>query len=558
MPITLLLFALAQGGAVTPLFEVHGSFSGDYFGHSMAALPDMNGDGHWDLLVGASGHDRGSLHGVGKVQLLSGADQTVLLEIEGGVDGGRFGTSATGLGDIDGDGITDFAVGATGVGLGGGTFGVGAVYVHSGAHGNLLRTHFGSQTNDWFGETLASLRDLDGDGVRELMVGAPGADLGSNTNAGRVFVYSGATGTLLRQILPANGVEGFGHSLANAGDVDADGLEDCIIGAPDWTGVQPYLWGSAAVHSGRDGSLIHRIDSEPLFRRVGSSVAGIGDVDGDGNDDLLVGAEFSYAGGVLETGEARVYSGATGEILYRRWSSGDDDRFGQTAAGVGDQNRDGVPDFIVGAPWADPEGTIGAGSAFLYSGLTGDLLQRFDGAGVGDQLGGTNAAAGDFNGNGVIDLALGSFRADVGGGYDLGSVIAHEIDPFLFPSATTFDVSAGGSIDFEIDFPTSEAGAHFTLLASHSHEGQFTFRNLTIPLAYDSFTQIMAGGGYPIFHHNQGILDANGDAQSWLHIPAGGVATYAGLTMRFAVVSLDLQGLSPRMTSNAVAIRLVP
>jgi hypothetical protein len=169
-----------------------------------------------------------------------------------------------------------------------------------------------------FGWSVAALRDVDGDGVVEVLVGAPAQ--------GHAYLYSGRTGNLLRDLsltqsaLPAN--VGHGHAVADAGDVDADGTTDLLIGAPNATGVRNA--GTVEVYSGRTGMKLLAVEGPIRGAFFGISVAGMGDVNGDGRSDLLVGAGH---------GLGRVYllSGAEGTVL-RTLAATDSLGFGASVA----------------------------------------------------------------------------------------------------------------------------------------------------------------------------------------------------------------------------------
>ena len=151
----------------------------------------------------------------------------------------------------------------------------------------------GAAAWDLLGVSLAAVGDLDGDGVTELLIGADGASPGGLTAAGMAELRSGATGAILHQFDGAAPGDRFGAAVDGAGDVDGDGVPDLVIGAPMTYAPAAYR-GSVFVYSGATYALIHRIDGHPVTAKaLGSSVAGVGDIDGDGFDDILAGAPLA-------------------------------------------------------------------------------------------------------------------------------------------------------------------------------------------------------------------------------------------------------------------------
>ena len=306
--------------------------AGDYFGHSVASLGDLDGDGVTDLAVGASKDDTGGYIN-GAVYVLSmNANGTVKSsqKIASGVGGGpalatgdRFGSSLASLGDLDGDGIGDLAVGAISDDTGGNYRGAvhvlflnsngtvkGSQKIASGVGGGPLLSDF-----DVFGISVASLGDLDGDGITELAVGAFFDDT-SGTGRGAVHVlFLNSNGTVKGSQKIASGVGGgpvlsdgdyFGRSVASLGDLDGDGVTDLAVGAyRDDTGGS----GRGALHvlfMNANGTvrtsqkIASSIGGGPTLAnddRFGSGVAAIGDLDGDGRIELAVGAETDDTGG---------------------------------------------------------------------------------------------------------------------------------------------------------------------------------------------------------------------------------------------------------------------
>ena len=167
--------------------------------------------------------------------------------------------------------------------------------------------------------------------------------------------------------------------------------------------------------------VLYQKNGAAAFGLLGISVASAGDVDGDGRADFIIGANAASPGGLSGAGSAYVYSGAIGALLFQKNGVRAGDNLGISVASAGDVDGDGRADFIIGAYLADSIRFSDVGSAYVYSGATGDLLLLKDGAAAGDWLGFSVASAGDVNGDGRADVIIGAFGADLGGLVNAGS-----------------------------------------------------------------------------------------------------------------------------------------
>lgn len=340
------------------LATIAGDASGDEFGVPLANAGDVDGDGCGDLVVGARLHD-GNGADSGLARVVSGRSGATLLRIHGTGAGDQLGTAVAGVGDVDGDGRADLAVGAPRNDAGGAN--AGAVYVVRGSDGTLAWSRVGGNAGDGFGRAVANAGDVDGDGRLDVIVGAPFADTGA-TNGGAAYVFSGVDGALLREFAGAHDGGSFGAAVASADDVDRDGFDDVIVGAP-FEALHGPEQGAAYVHSGRTGALLLEIRGDSSFDQLGTAVASAGDADADGFPDVLVGAPRD-AHVQHQGGSVRVVSGRTGLAIAVVHGRGGYDAFGTTVAGLGDVNGDGFDDWIGGASYTDVAG-VDSGSAHL-------------------------------------------------------------------------------------------------------------------------------------------------------------------------------------------------
>jgi hypothetical protein len=445
------LSAIAGAQEVKVLFRFDGPAGSDRLGTSVAAAGDTNGDGVPDIIVGAPSASPGGRSAAGSVFVFSGADGRLLHRLDGPAANDQLGVSVAGGVDmaVDADEVPDVIAGAPR------PFAPdpGSVLVFSGATGSLLLpvVEPGQSRKNEMGFSVAGSSDtdlLDPLGASVIIVGAPAAVVGG-IGVGSAFVVSGANGGLLFRFNGEAAADRLGTSVA-AGDVDGDGLQDMIVGAPGASPGRRAAAGSTFVVARRPaGTVLHRFDGEASGDTFGSAVANAGDVNRDGVPDIIVGAPTANPGGRESAGSAFVFSGADGRMLLRfDGATGGPpifDHLGAAVAGAGDMDGDGVPDLVVGAPGASPGDRFGAGSVFVFSGADGRLLLRFDGEAELDRLGTSVAGAGDLNGDGRAEVIVGApgaapeGRAGAGSAFVLSLAgLSREPDIAVEPTAVDF------------------------------------------------------------------------------------------------------------------------
>lgn len=376
------VFSGATGALLADIGGGAFSSSGDYFGTSVAFLGDLNGDGRSEILVGAPEDDEpggsGGSANKGYARVLTTANGSTWSDyfgfgaVTGQVEGrASFGWSVSGGGDVDGDGIPDFVIGAPADSSPAGTAS-GSAHVFSGSTGALLAAFEayysssnpfcadGSFVEQSFGRAVDCRTDVTGDGLADVVVGAPGYDsnpqcqLGSwvlNPDAGRVRIFSWSasgsawTESILFDAWFWEGQLGWAVCTTDGSDGGAPAI---LAGSP-----RPGAFGPGrSRRSPTQGALILG-SGAAAGEMFGASIAPAADFDRDGVADFLVGAPEADAGG-SSSGRVAIISGATGAELGGLANPGASpagDRFGFSLARSGDSNGDGVPDVLVGAPY---------------------------------------------------------------------------------------------------------------------------------------------------------------------------------------------------------------
>ncbi|HIG74015.1 MAG TPA: T9SS type A sorting domain-containing protein [Bacteroidetes bacterium] len=395
-------FVAAPALAQTPLESPSPEPSGR-FGAAVSSLGTLPGDATRDVLVGAPGETVGGASAAGRAYAVSGADGSVLLTLEPAspIANGQFGSAVLSGGDLDGDGVADPVVGAMGETVGTNER-AGRVYVFSGADGSLLHTlesPFPVPVG-LFGSSLARLADRDGDGVNEIVVGAPqeqGDPAAPNPeNSGAYHIFSGATGALISSASFPQEDARLGGALTTL-DLQNDGTAEVLASVAAWSGSTAS--GGVTVEAAATPYLLPPAPATtPAF---GASLDAVGDRDGDDVSEVLVSA----------TDSVFVFSGASGTLLLSVASpEGPGGAFGWSAAGAGNVDEAGAGDLIVGAISESVRGIANAGRVYLFSGDDGTVLRQFTSpmAQTLGQFGYAVALAGAVDGDNTADQIVGA------------------------------------------------------------------------------------------------------------------------------------------------------
>jgi PKD domain-containing protein/FG-GAP repeat protein len=486
-----------------------------------------------------------------------------------------FGTGVAGIGDVNGDGAADFVSGAPGA---------NRAFVISGDDRSLIRTLTDPEgaTDLNFGFAVAGTGDITGDGVEDIAVGAPGplgsfvplpcnpslGDVCPPAAWGRVFLFNGATGALIRKIVPATtSFLKFGFSLGDLGDVNGDGVRDLAVGSP----VLQRFWGQVYAFSGATGAQLW-MTQEPGAERqaiasLGEFIAPLADINADGRRDLIAAAPFfdndPTMSGFALTGKVFVLSGANGAILREHLAAApvDGGFYGGKVSSVGDQNADGAEDYLIG--------DRGHAAIELRSGSTGVVIRAIPSpVSDNDTELYSLARAGDRSGDGVEDFWVGAFVAGTAYLLDgLGAVLLQVPDPstptpgvnaFAIQLAALADINGDAKPEVLIAKPGetvssfSNAGAVFLLTSNHPPDAN-AGPNQTVSAGADCLASVTLDGSA------SSDPDGNALTYSWTGAfgTASGVSPQVSLALGTHTVTLTVDDGNGGSDSDTVTITVV-
>lgn len=463
--------AAGHSQTVAPAWSFEGDQPGAHFGFSVCSAGDVNGDGYSDVLVGAPDNDNGQ-NDEGAAYLFLGSPAGLSLAPawtqESDQPGARFGSCVASAGDVNRDGYSDVLVGAPN--YDDGQEDEGAVFLYLGSPGGLssvpTRLWQGDQAGGRFGSSVGCAGDVNADGFDDVLIGAPGFD-GGEGDEGAAFLFLGAASEL--QSAPAWSAEGnqagasFGSSVAALGDMNGDGFGDVVIGAPFYDGGQVDE-GQARVFGGTTSGLgaspLQNIEANNEGAHFGFSVAGAGDLTGNGSLRILFGAPNYVYTHPEEGGTFLAFLGQS--PFFLDFGRQDFAHRGVSIASAGDVNADGLRDVVIGADRFD-NGEEDEGRVTVHLGHPSFVVDRTptwtaDGNQPFCAFGSSVASAGDVNGDGYGDVVVGAPQ------YDRGQSDEGRAFVFLGPSGVITGVEdeseAPGLFSIRV-FPSPSPGTVF-------------------------------------------------------------------------------------------------
>jgi hypothetical protein len=388
--------------------EVPGGELGFRFGSPL----DSDGDGAADISAGARFALRG-VHQDGMAAVWSGATGSRIHAWVGSARGGLYGHWVLPVPDLDGDGLADVVITAPNATVDGVIR--GTVEARSPRSGELLWQHTGTPGQN-LGWDLALAADHDDDGHRDVFVGAPGHQRGV------VHLISGRTGARLRTFSPPDDEPTFGWYVASVADLDGDGRGDVVVGAHLAADAAGAAIGAAFVFSTASGEMLFRWRGRAPLSGFGEVVASLADADGDGVGEVAVAAPRTNDRSRLHPGEVTVYSGRTGTAMRRLTGRQAGELFGRMTVAAGDLDGDGVEDLAIGAPWHRGEAGARTGRVEFRSGRDGAVLGEIIGDTADAWFGWHIERAPDPGGTQRPALLIGSLRHPINGVAGVGVV----------------------------------------------------------------------------------------------------------------------------------------
>lgn len=489
-------------------------------GRAVLGPGDLNGDGVEDYLIATPGYN--SL--TGRVRAHSGATGQALWTEYGVTSHEQFGYALATLDDINGDGAAEVAVSAPYFNHAGGTDN-GKIHVLSGRTGTTLQIWNSNNSNSYLGQELAAA-DLNGDGQLDLISGAPKVSSGSATSVGKIIAIDLANGQVLSASERTGSQDGarLGASLANVGDWNGDGCDDLAVGAP---GIDSNGLSANGRVNVFNGAVLAGVSSTPLLLRqfagvqdgesLGSSLAQVGDVDRDGFKELLIGSPrwSDLTAGINDTGRATLRSGRTGQLMRQYFSPHPQEEalFGSPIAAGRDIDHDGFRDFLIGSLGHEEAGdTLGA--VYAISSRTHGLLQEHFGEVNNASFGAAIASIGDIDGDLTHEFVVGA-SGETSTGVTFGGT-AYVLGREAFLSQSALRVDPGDTVDYAVDFPG--VAGQYKILVSLLGAGPTNYTGVNVPLGPLHIP--ITSTAYPSFTSGfYGILDADGKANASLSLP---------------------------------------
>ncbi len=494
---------LLSGRTGSVLWMVAGLNNGEHFGEDIHLRDDFDGDGLDDPLVTSMNASSGGFVRNGLLEALSFVNGSSLWRLTGGADNENVGHRVLVTPDVTGDGVPDILTSSPNA-FTNGLYWNGYAMALSGANGSLLWRIDGTFSNEHLGEHFVIVSDLDGDAVPDIVGGSPNASSMGLVENGELQGISGAAGTVLWSAAGTVSYGRLGTQLRNLGDVNGDGFDDVLSGCDTADTLGRLDNGYVVARSGSNGAILWRRDGQASGDHLGFTLATAGDLDGDGVEDVVTSSPYADGGGLNNAGRLMALSGAGGSVLWQVDGLVDQQQLGADILVVDDVDGDGLQDLFSFSPHADTLGLVNNGLVEAFSGATGAPFWRIDGQQDDEGLGAVRLSVDDHDGDGLPDLFLGSPSCDTGGLADNGCLIAISGGMALHLEVGPLVAGQAGTLTVS----GFEPGADAYFLASAAGTGPTTLpQGVTVALSR------------PIENLGVETVNASGGAQKVVQVP---------------------------------------
>ncbi len=492
------------GGEVSLMHQWHGTLSEDEFGSNIAAAGDINADGIPDVLVYSLNNAVAKWSG--RVSAYSGLDGTLLYEWSSVDQYDKFGTVLEGIGDVDQDGYDDVLI-----------FGRNnrRISVYSGATGNLVY----EISHPRYPSKVSKLGDFNNDGI---------ADIGITVTNLHTNIYSGKNGMRIH-----HWKDQYWPKMIS--DYDMDGVDDVLLGNPNFKTSQKENIGQILIRSGADGTILNSWTGVEVSTGFGSNFGAAGDFNQDGAPDYFASGMFRDHIGI--------FSGLNGDLLFE-WT-----KHRTNCLSAGDFDGDGTDDIM-----AFPTTQDSSRPVHIYSGRNGELIK----AAPEDPGHYLYRRCGDLDLDGRDEILRGNPSGDTNGLWNNGTVSAFSFQTFLQADSNTISSTQGGEINLSLSFPADTIPRKYRVLASASGVGPTLFGTL-VPLSYDPlFIRCYSGIYYSGANSDLfGALPATGHIQASINISSGALTGIVGTTIHVAAVA-SFPNKLPHLSSISVPVEILP
>lgn len=511
-----------------PYWHRSGTINHNGLGEVMSIVDDLDGDGVDDMVTSSpSSNTLGFWHN-GFAMAISVDAGVEMWRIYGPEDNSLLGEKIKSIPDVNSDGAPDILMVSPNA-FASGRYWNGTMRMVSGIDGTTIWNVHGDFHNDRLGDVFNASNDLTGDGLVNIVVGAPNRSTLGKTQNGALLMLDGATSQALWIVEGTDDYASLGSEIIIPADLNGDGLHDIVAATPN-ANTNNYV-GNGAIHSftGNGGAPIWRIDGTSTSAHLGNALLRVADVNGDGVIDLVSGSEYADSNGLSNNGNISGIDGVSGSILWSVNGETSDTQLGSRLAGVTDLDGDGIKDFVSHANMADTNGLVNNGSARAVSGASGVELWRHDGVGNDDRFGWFVYEVGDLDGDLHTDIILGAPYADANGFADSGYLVA---------------MSGGVTVSLTVEDQAGTtgvtAGQINNWILSGAHSGDKVWMVISTNGAGLTDTgygfNLLLAAPYTILGNT--IANSNGEATLPVSVPGGA----AGMTVHTQAVIFAGQG----------------